>query len=87
MCFYHAGENKSGSRFGGGTLIDHYWYVNSLSESGKYSTRGRDKYYTTRLQKATQFVENYQNDPEGHLQIIDPYNMEFLVRSQTNQDA
>ena len=32
----------------------------------------------------TQIIKNYRNDPEGHLQIIDPYSMEFLVQSQTN---
>ena len=41
-------------------------------------------HYTSRLQMTTQIVENYRNDPEGYLQIIDPYSTDFLVRNQTN---
>ena len=50
----------------------------------KYSTRGRDKHSTARLQKTTEIVTSFQKDPERYLQIIDEFNMEFMVRSQTN---
>ena len=49
------------------TLLDHYWHANSESESIKYSTRGRDKHFTTRPQKTTVIVESFQRDPERHL--------------------
>ena len=50
----------------------------------KYSTRGRDKHYTARLQRATQIVDLLKKDFGGHLQIIDEFNMEFMIRSQTD---
>ena len=55
-----------------------------IEQIKKIFDSGRDKHYTAKLQKTTQIVENYRNDPERYLQIIDPYSMEFLVRSQTN---
>ena len=63
------------------TLLDHYWHANSESESIKYSTRGRDKHFTTRPQKTTVIVESFQRDPERHLQIINKLNLEFMVQS------
>ena len=50
----------------------------------KYSTRGRDKHYTSRLQRATQIVALFKEDLGGHPQIIDEFNMEFIIRSQTH---
>ena len=68
-------------------LVNYFWHVNSSSKLGKYLTCGRDKHYTTRLQRATQIVEDYRNDWEGHLQIIDPYSMEIWDQSQTNPNT
>ena len=83
-CVNILGEPSTGDRCGGETLLDHYWHVNSLSQSMKYSTRARDKHYTARLQRATQMVALLKEDIGEHLQIIDECNMEFIIRSQTN---
>ena len=77
------GEPSTEDRSGGETLLDHYWHANSESESMKYSTRGRDKHSTARHKRNTEIVASFQKDPERHLQIINEFNMEFMVRSQT----
>ena len=81
------GEPSTRDRSGGETLLDHYWHANCESESMKYSTRGRDKHSTAQLQRATQIVASFQKDPERHLQIIDEFNMEFMIRSQTKSEV
>jgi len=43
-------------RVGGGTLIEDYMHVNAMSDSGKYSTSGRDRQYRTHVQNAITIV-------------------------------
>lgn len=58
-------------------------HVNALSDSRKYSTRGRDRQYTARMQNANAMVERIKADPPRNLEVIDDVGMEFLIRSQT----
>ena len=63
-------------------MIEHYMHVNALSDSRKYSSRGRDRQYTIRMQKANVMVERIKVDSLGNLEVIDDVGMEFLIRSQ-----
>jgi hypothetical protein len=58
-------------------------HVNALSDSCKYSTRGRDRQYTARMQNANAMVERIKVDPPRNLEVIDDVGMEFFIRSQT----
>jgi hypothetical protein len=57
-------------------------HVNALSDSRKYSTRGRDRQYTARMQNANAMVERIKADPPRNLEVIDDVGMKFLIRSQ-----
>ena len=67
---------------GGGTFIEHYMYVNALSDSWKYSTRERDRQYITRVQNANTMVERIKANPPSNFEIIDDVNIKHPVRSQ-----
>ena len=58
-------------------------HVNALSDSRKYSTSGKNRQYTTRMQNANAMVERIKVDPPRNLEVIDDVGMEFLIRSQT----
>jgi hypothetical protein len=51
------GHPKTGLRFGGLILVEHYDDAHNLSESRKYVLRGGDRTRTKRLQKAKQLVQ------------------------------
>jgi hypothetical protein len=70
----------------GTTLIQHFWYKKIENEFEKYSRCGGDRQRTTHLQQANQIVESYKKDPEGHLNLIDEFSMEFLMKSQTDSE-
>ena len=77
-------EPNTRNRTGGETLLDHYWHANSKSESMRYFTHGRNKHsYKSWLEWAIQIVASFKNDPETHLQIINEFNMKFMIRNQT----
>jgi hypothetical protein len=57
-------------------------YVNALSDLQKYSTRGRDRQYTIRMQKVVAMVERIEVDLPSNHEVIDDVDMEFLIRSQ-----
>ena len=57
--------------------------MNALSDSRKYSTRGRYRQYIIHMQKANVMVERIKVDPSNNLEVIDDVGMEFLIRSQT----
>ena len=58
-------------------------HLNAHSDSQKYSTRGRDRQYTIRMQKANAMVERIMDDPPSNLEVINDVGIEFLIRSQT----
>ena len=57
-------------------------HVNALSNSRKYSSRGRDRQYTIRMQKTNAMKKMIKADPPSNLKVIDDVGMEFLIRSQ-----
>jgi hypothetical protein len=78
------GHPKTGLRFGGLTLVEHYDDAHNLSESRKYVRRGGDRTRTKRLQRAKQLVQRYRQDPLSNLEVIDECHLKFSFRSQTN---
>ena len=62
-------------------MIKHYIHVNALSDSQKYSTRGRDRQYTIRMQRVNAMVDMIKVDPLGNLEVIDYVGMKFFIRS------
>jgi hypothetical protein len=56
LIFALIGNPETGWQFGGNTLVEHYNDAHFLSLSCKYSKRGGDKGWTTKLQKARWLV-------------------------------
>lgn len=69
-------------RVGGDTVIEDYTYINAMSNSWKYSMRGRDWQYRTRVQNANAMIERIKANLPSKLEIIDDVNMEYLICSQ-----
>jgi hypothetical protein len=58
-------------------------HVNALSDSRKYSTKRKDRQYTSRMQNAKAMVGRIKIDLPRNLEVIDDVGMNFFIRSQT----